>query len=309
MALQGFEKLSDQVFVLEPPLANLSSNQVKNDPTTIVLFGWGDGLPKHLAKYSDRYQQTYSGARIVVVLSPISKAMFSTYAQRTRDMLPVVKAAIPGPKCAAQPGRENTNNRILLHCFSNTGGINLIATLNAYKEWRNGAEWTKEAMKDIPMPESKVLPHTLLVCDSTPGGYKFWENIWRWGHAMALGLSSLFPWPFVITKVICCGVLGINHFVTYLTGSLSIPEHSCRTLLDPDMCSIQASRLFITSKADEIIDWRHVLDNDALAKKKGFDVSTKVFEDSPHVSHMRMHPEEYWAEITRSWESAAEKDN
>jgi hypothetical protein len=250
----------------------------------------------------------YPGTRLVIVLSPISKAMFSTLANRTQRMLVALKAAIPERTSApGNPQGTYPNSRILLHCFSNTGGINLVATLNAYREWFAGAEWTKVIMNNVPMQTSKVFPFTLLVCDSTPGGYKYSENIGRWAHAMALGLAPYFPWPFIVTKLMCRGMLSISHFLGWITGSLSIPEHSCRSIIDPDIIDIAASRLYIGSKADEIIYWKHIIDNGEQARRKGFDVRVRVFQDSLHVGHMRMYPEEYWLEIRKAWESAIEK--
>jgi hypothetical protein len=310
MKEQRFFRISDQVLVLEPSLEHLTSDTVDHGPSTVMLFGWGDGLLKHVAKYSAGYRVMYPGARIVVILSPISKAMFSTYAQRTRSMLVALKAAMP--RRASAPGNPQgtyPNNRILLHCFSNTGGINLVATLNAYKQWLAGAEWTKTIMGDIPMETSKVLPHRLLICDSTPGGFKYAENIWRWSYAMALGLAPYLPWPFVVTKLLCSGVLSVSHFLTKLFGSMSIPEHSCRSIIDPEFVDITASRLYIASKADDIILWKHVVENGEHAREKGYDARIKLFQDSPHVGHMRMYPEEYWLEIGKAWKAALSKSD
>jgi hypothetical protein len=183
----------------------------------------------------------------------------------------------------------------------------LVAALSAYREWFAGAEWTKVVMHNVPMQTSKVLPFTLLVCDSTPGGYTYSENIGRWAHAMALGLAPYLPWPFIATKLMCRGMLSISHFLFWVTGSLSIPEHSCRSIIDPDLIDIAASRLYIGSKADEIIYWKHIIENGEQARRKGFDVRVRVFQDSSHVGHMRMYPEEYWLEIRKAWESAIEK--
>jgi hypothetical protein len=302
-----FTRLSDQVLMLEPSLANLTLASISSAPTTVMLFGWGDGLLKHVAKYSTGYRLLYPGTRIVVVLSPISKVMFRTYAQRTRSMLIALKAAIPARTSApGDPQGRYSNDRILLHCFSNTGGINLVATLNAYKQWIAGAQWTKVIMSEVPMQTSTVLPHILLVADSTPGGYRYSENIWLWAQAMALGLAPYLPWPFIVTKVMCSGVLSISHFLFKIMGSMSIPEHSCRSIVDPQLMDSRANRLYIASKADEIILWKHVVENGNEAQRKGYDVRVKLFEDSPHVGHMRMHPEEYWLEIRKAWESAVD---
>ncbi|KAF2670746.1 hypothetical protein BT63DRAFT_453110 [Microthyrium microscopicum] len=292
-----FTRLSDQVILLEPS-PSAPKPPVNNGPTTVMLFTWGDGLIKHIAKYSDKYQSLYPGVRVVIVLSPISKAMFSTFAQRSRTMLVALRAAL-----SSTTGQDLKDGKVLIHCFSNTGGINMLAMLNTYRQWVAGAPWAVQGMKGVPTPTSAVFPHKLLICDSTPGGHLYKANIWRWGHAMALGLTFL-PLPFVLTKTICAGVLSVSHFINVRLWGYSIPEHSSRLLMDKRVSDVDATRLYMASKKDEIVWWEDIIANGKHAQEKGYDTRVKIFEKSAHVGHMRMYPDEYWAEVKSAWDAA-----
>jgi hypothetical protein len=172
----GFTALSDQIFIREASLKDRVGSET--DPKTVMIYGWGDCLPKHIVKYADGYRELYPLAKQVVVLSPIVRAMYSDLRKCSEHMMPALRAAFDDA--------ESREDLILVHTMSNTGAVNYGATLNAYRKLYN-----------------KALPHQLLVLDSTPGSTDMTSsNVARWSRAMAIGTANWFPWPFVATQSI-----------------------------------------------------------------------------------------------------------
>ncbi|KAK2595239.1 hypothetical protein QQS21_007026 [Conoideocrella luteorostrata] len=280
----GFSPLSDQVFTRPGQAVGNTGQSQKhsNDPTTVLLFGWGDGLPKHVAKYADGFRDLFPHATQVVVLSPISRAMFSDLRQRSDYMLPVLNAIFNN--------KQIDNSRILVHTMSNTGAVNYAATLNAYQE-----------VYKHPMP------HDLLIMDSTPGSTEFsLGNASRWSRAMALGTAAWFPWPFLVTQSIWAVFLLLNTLYAWMVGKESPGAWSVRAVNDTKYEVKRARRLYLYSKDDDLILWEDIERHVAETRPLGWKADVEVFSGSGHVGHMRMFPAQYWGAIRRSWKKAVQ---
>lgn len=303
-AIAGFTALSDQVFVRDA-----SSDAVPrkgNDPTTVIIYGWGDGLPKHVAKYADGYRELFPAARQVVVLSPISRAMFSDLRQRSEHMEPVVRAVFGGDEAAR--GRRGSSKAesegVLIHTMSNTGAVNYAATLHAYREAHGGANANGKATTASSSP-SPTMPHQLLIMDSTPGSTDMsTSNVARWSRAMAIGTAAWFPWPSAVTQAIWATVLCLNAMYAFLIGRESAGAWSRRAVNDEAYEAHAARKLYMYSKEDDLISWEDIEAHVAETRERGWEADTELFEGSGHVGHMRKHPEQYWATIRASWERA-----
>lgn len=277
----GFTKLSNQVYVQQGD----PSSQDPDHPTTVIIYGWGDARPRHVAKYVDGYRQLYPYARIVLIFSPILKALYQTLESRSRTMIPVIETVYP-EILSNKP--SSFSERVLLHVMSNTGGMNCAATMNAYAKHTFG----------------EFLPHDMLVCDSTPGSTHFLPNVGPWSRAMALGAARFLPWPFVVTQALAALFLGCLHGFGWLIGATSAAEFSTQAVNDARLSDTSAKRLYLYSKEDDIIHWEDIEKHAADARQKGWSVSAEVFEGTPHVGHMRAHPEQYWAAISAAWKEA-----
>jgi hypothetical protein len=252
-------------------------------PTIIILYSWGDSNPKHVIKYADGYRTLYPHARLVIVFGPILKAITQTLETRTKTMAPVIDAAF-GP---SQGPEEHRKERVMITAMSNTGGINAASTLHAYRR-RFG----------VPMP------HRLLICDSTPGSSDFFPNVGRWSRAMALGAARFFPWPFVVTQGIAVFFLAALHGLCWVFRIQSAAEFSVEAVSDASeggLSSLDAGKLYLYSRDDEIILWSDIEEHAAQARERGFDVQLELFEGTPHVGHMKVHTEQYWGAIEKRW--------
>ncbi|KAM0342505.1 hypothetical protein ACHAPU_009479 [Fusarium lateritium] len=277
----GFTALSSQVFVRNGERL-VDTEPVTGHPHTIVVYGWGDAPPKHVAKFTDAYRALYPHAKQIAVISPIYQGFFDSLAQRTAKMLPVVKEVFPKDMQGAAPGP------LLFHCLSNSGVGSYHSTLNAYKE-----------LYDRPMP------HALTVYDSTPGTSNLtWSNLKRWSNAMAIGPAARLPWPFFITQGFCVLFFGFIHLFDFLAGRESAPWFSHRVFYDEGWESKESMRLFLYGKKDILVPWEHIEGHIAESRRVGYLVDSQLFDDSGHVGHMRKHPDMYWEAIQGSWQKA-----
>ena len=306
--IPGYTPLSDQVYIREPAAASdlsfdeddadaagkksapgLTPHHSHPHPDVVILYGWGDGLPKHVAKYAEGFRAIFPRARVVLVLSPISRAMFTDLEQRTDFMVPIVRALFPrGPNANAKAGVTVPPRRILVHTMSNTGGVNYAATANAFRRLYGAA-----------------MPHQLLVMDSTPGGVVLdRENLVRWSRAMALGVAPWLPWPFFVTQGMFAVFLMISGAAEALRGRESAGKYSRRVTNDTDYEVREARKLYMYSKEDDLIRWEDIELHVAEARQKGWQADVETFRGSGHVGHMRMHTEQYWRAIQNCWEKS-----
>lgn len=283
LEILGFDNLSDQVF---SRLSTLNQADAPEDhPHAVLIFGWGDGAPKHVLKYADGYQNLFPYANQVIVLSPIMKAISSGLNERSTAMRPVLEHVFATPE-------NRKNPKILVHCMSNAGGINTAATMHEYRD-----------KFDEPMP------HQLLVLDSTPGNpYMTLETLERWSRAMAMGLGPYLPWPTIVTQGLCAMFLAGHRLWENLTGRESASIFSSAAINNEIYEIKSARRLYLYSKEDDIIGWKDIEAHEAEAKQRGYKTDSVMFEGSGHVGHLRLAPEQYWAAIQGAWKQAIEEN-
>lgn len=292
--MPGFTPLTEQVLVREPVCQHGAAKPAPSHPDAVLIYGWGDGLPKHVAKYADRYHQLYPRARQVVVLSPMFKTVFTDLESRAGRMGPVLAAAFAaGPRAdGAEAEAEPVRARVLVHAMSNAGLINYGATLHAYRQ-THGAP----------------LPHRLLVLDSAPGSPQLdASNLGRWSRAVALGVAPSLPWPRVVTRGLCALFIAVTSLYSTLVGREGPVAWTWKACNDDRCESGSAARLYLYGKEDDLVGWEDVERHAAEARVQGWTVHTELFARSHHVTHARVEPERYWTAISRSWDKAAGGD-
>lgn len=244
-------------------------------------------MPKHVSKYAEGFHTLYPSSRILVAISKTLHASNQPLHDRIAAMMPIIDTVFPTPTGdggAAEP------ERVLLHAMSNTGGIFVAAAMVAYQE-RHGKD--------------KTMPHELLVCDSTPGGLVFSAQVGRWSRAMAVGTAKMFPWPFIVTQALWWAFLWGSYLLEVMKGSEASGVWANRVMNEAEVTRRESSRLYLYSREDEIIGFEDLEENVAGVRMLGYRaIETELFEGSPHVGHMRMHPEQYWNRIAGRWKAA-----
>ncbi|KAL5621308.1 hypothetical protein BROUX41_006778 [Berkeleyomyces rouxiae] len=287
----GFTRLTDQIYVHEPTAAASTAPPPEPTPTStpaprvVIIYGWGDGLPRHVSKYTDGFRTLFPRATIIAVLSPIFKALTQGMAARSAHMARLLDVAYPPGATYSAAAPEDA---VLVHAMSNTGAINYTATLYAYTQ-RFG----------------RAMPCRLLSHDSMPGSVKLtWENMPRWSRAMALGTAGFFPWPFFVTQGIWGVFLAFNEFGHWALGAETAPATAARLTSDTNYSDKRMTKLFMYSKEDEIIYWEDVEAAIAVCQQHGFKTEAEIFGGTGHVGHMRQSPEKYWKTVEATWEKA-----
>jgi hypothetical protein len=283
-AFADYQAVNNQIYVRP---SDSPSSIPASSPTIIVLYCWGDSNPKHVAKYTAGYRTLYPLARMVVIFGPILRAITQTLPQRSATMAPAIDAIFGA---GTDPDSHARDERVMTISMSNTGGINIASTLHAYKE-RFG----------------RPMPYHLMICDSCPGSHDFLRNYAPWSRAMALGAAKYFPWPFVVTQGIAVAFLAAVHGLAWVTGNQSAAEFSVNAINDESLSVKSAGKLYLYSKEDDIISWKDIEEQAADARSKGYDVVCEVFEGTPHVGHMKVHPEQYWGAIEKRWTDLSAK--
>ncbi|KAL0941379.1 paxu protein [Colletotrichum truncatum] len=284
MPFPGFTALNDQIFVRDGEELAEGATRPTDHPRVVIIYSWGDAIPKHVVKYTDGYRKLYPHAKQIAILSPILKAITQSVEQRADSMRLVIDAAYP-PESVGAPDED----AVLSHGMSNTGAINYASALKAYHDKYN-----------------KPMPHRLAVWDSTPGSpYMTWETLKRWANAAAMAVAPFVPLPYVVTQTIVGFLLAVHRGYQLMVGSEPAPVFSSKVANDTEFVPETLRRLYLYSKDDRIIAYHEVEENIAIAQEKGFMHNAVTFEGSDHVGHMRMFPERYWGAIQASWKEVA----
>lgn len=274
LEIPGFKAISDQIFERRVDTRDVSPD---SHPHAVLIYGWGNALPKYVLKYAQAYHRIFPHASQFIILSRIIKTVCSDPLQSSAAMRPLIEAAFTRG--------FHEDKRTLVHCFSDTGTITYAATLNEYRS-----------------QFGKPLPHHLLVLDSSPAeSFPSLFVLERWSKAMAAGFVTYAPWPSIFVQGLCAAFLASHGLLEFMIGRDNASISSYRILNDPSYATRAARRLYLYSKEDDVIPWEHVVKHGAEAEKEGYTISETVFDGSTHVGHMRKFPQEYWTAIAKAW--------
>lgn len=75
----------------------------------------------------------------------------------------------------------------------------------------------------------------------------------------------------------------------------------CRELNDEDMFDNGVPRVYLYSRADQMVGWEEVEGHAAVARSTGWDVEIVRFEGSAHCGHVREDKGRYWGAVLEAW--------
>lgn len=192
-------------------------------------------------------------------------------------------------------GETREPHRILTHLMSNGGAIRLNH-LAQFLALPANAKYT-------PVPNQP----SAMVLDSSPGG----DNI----KSADLVFQVTMPSPFIRYPFMT--IAYSIHFISYIFGfaSWGVFDGLRQDMLNPRWLpwitpASSASNdsatpyLFIYSKADRLVPFNDLQTFTERAESNGILVWREIYEDTPHVGHMRADPVSYWAAIERHWKRA-----
>ncbi|KAJ7284406.1 hypothetical protein C8J57DRAFT_1119285 [Mycena rebaudengoi] len=249
------------------------------DPTVVIIFGWMGAKLSLLHKYTATYLQLYPHATVVLIRSPPTSFLLSMKKRQAflRPVAEVLKAL----------GCLDDEARILTHTFSN-GGLFQLVTLAGL----------------LPPVTVDARSPSALIIDSAPGG----DSLDK------VQLAFAGPIKNILLKFLTRVLITFVYCIIWTFGQLLRRQSPLRVLmtllLNPRVLpwiDKRSPRLYIYSKADDMVDWTDVEKHASRSAEQGIDVRRLRFDDSAHAAHIRQHPEEYWAAVVKTWDDACSK--
>jgi hypothetical protein len=271
--LEHFIRLNPSVYYHEPIQNTKSPSSAGSTPDLILLLGWMDAQPKHLSKYSSMYEKLYPSSRIVIVTTNSLDALIRSTSANLNRIAPVLEILYSIP--------ENSVVKVLLHLFSNGGGITSTLIARTYRE-KMGRE----------------LPLRKMVLDSSPGRPDVTATRRAFAVAFPKNPILYFIGNVLFTLIFVCIKL-------YYASGISVNpiEQLRRDLNDRKLFGIDVERLYVFSKGDTMVEARHVEEHAAEAERMGFRVDLEKYSESGHAAHMLSDPKRYWEAIETLWAS------
>lgn len=235
----------------------------------ILLFSWNAAAAKHIAKYTVTYQRLFPSSRILLVQcnTPDMFRREKTYRELLTPAMEVVSE------------HTKSGGAVLVHSFSNGGGNQAI-------------EFTKMWLHVT----GNRLPVRAHILDSGPG-----KGGWLRTHAaIILSLPQTFLWRcfgFFAVHMLLFGIALFNK----LTGRDNKILVMFEQLNDPNIFDDRAPRVYLYSKADQMVGYDEVEEHADLAEAKGWVVTRVRFENSPHAGHIREDEGKYWDAVMKAW--------
>jgi hypothetical protein len=264
----------DTGWLYKPPSCAPISNET---PALVILCTWTGARLEHIAKYTEKYQEIFEGAPIVVILTSAKDMCFRS-SQKKQDRLKLALDSIS--HCLNTTAKSND---ILMHVFSDGGSNKACELAEAY--WKN---------------TGKTLPVSAVYLDSTPGRPRY-KNLCN-------ALSKCLPSVPVVGNtgvVICSPVVGIIWTFYKLRGfDKNVISMTRNRLLDKRLFRSEAPRLYMYSESDSIVNYTDIIKHYSDSTNAGFTVECKEFEGTEHVKHAHKSEKEvYWKFIQSTWTS------
>jgi len=266
LGLEHFSRLNSSVWYHQP-----SSRTSSPDPDCVLLLGWMDAQPKHIAKYAAGYEKLYPSASILAVTTSSYDAAFATKAANNKRIAPVLDILYDLPP----------NAKLLLHFFSNGGGFTGMLVARCYRK-----------------KTGKALPTTATICDSMPGRIRM--------QAQARAFMVALP-QSVILRTIATFIMYITYPLFRLRYIFAAdPVEEIRLALnDKTLFDLEAPRVYIYSEADDMVESKDVEEHADAAAKLGVTVSREKYLTSGHAAHMIQNPKRYWSIVQKLWSTVS----
>ncbi|ROV88363.1 hypothetical protein VSDG_09426 [Cytospora chrysosperma] len=302
MSLRDFKHLGEDVLLYEPHIKpddghhdccqEPAPKTGAGPPSLIVLCTWlGGATSKRIERYTRRYHNIWPASNILLLrtnladyLTRSDKSLLRKLRPAHREIRRIAIDTLPDP-AKHKPKSTTTDSGILLHIFSQ-GGTNiatqLVTSLNSILRF---------------LGRDKPLPLRQIVLDSCPGDPDISSTYAAGAHSLPKG-HPLRPLGCVVLYVVAVGLAGLE--ATGLRRPLAKVMRA--QLNDPDIFPPSAARLYLTSRADDIVDSRHVEAHVHQAAAKGLRTEMLVFERAGHCSLMLEDESAYWNAIISCWE-------
>jgi hypothetical protein len=269
-AIDGFTRLTDSISIHRPETNHAQQTAAAKQPSLIVVCSWMNAAEKHIAKYTAGYQRIYPHATILLAQCSL-KGFFTSKAKQEILLKPAYDMILNH----ISNGGESAP--VILHAFSNGGGT-IANHISAF-------------VNDRSPGRSVIFDKVILDC--LPGLPTLEGAVKAVSFSLPRNpiLRFLGQWIFRIWLL-------TYGFIFY---SLRRREDKVnrlrRRLNDPQRFHPSAPRLYLYSKADELVEHKAVAAHAEEARKKGYKVTEQVSINAAHCGIVRDEPERYWRAV------------
>lgn len=227
---------------------------------------------KHITKYTEQYRRLHPDADILVLESTVGDLVYRSTHTQQQQLLPAREILLSH---ISDSTKHTEQRQIILHAFSN-----------------GGAQSAVQLVAGLP-PAARLRAFSAIVLDSCPGTATYRRTV----HAMSLSMPKSLLWK-VLGPPILHFVLCLIFFSLFITGAEDVITRIRRQLNDQTLFDPEVPRLYIYSRADQLVPYQDVKDHVQDAKQNGYSNTHElVFEASGHCAHAMTHKDRYWEAV------------
>ncbi|KAG6359334.1 hypothetical protein INS49_012855 [Diaporthe citri] len=304
MSMPQFKDLGNDIWLYEPRDNEKNNPEHRTEwdrpsgkghpPALIILCTWlGGATTKRIDKYTEGYHRLWPCSRILLIRTTLSEYLLQSTTSLRRRLRPahheIRRLGQEGQRQRQdKPTSELTSGEIILHMFSQGGS--------------NTATQLLESMNAIlsTLGHKGPLPLRQIVLDSCPGDPGIYSTFAAGAYSLP-ETSLLRPLGSTALFILAAGLAGME--ATGLKTPLAKKMRS--QLNDPEIFSARATRLYLTSEADTIVDSRDVEEHRDQAAAKGLTTDILRFHRAGHCSLVLEDGAAYWNAIASAWEKGA----
>ncbi|KAK3316208.1 hypothetical protein B0H66DRAFT_560690 [Apodospora peruviana] len=306
---KGFQDKGNNIF-FHPGDASSSLLSSDNGPSLIVLCTWlGGASTRRVAKYTTGYRRQFPGSPILLIRTVILDFTVRSFATVRSNLAPAraVVREVLGEAYHRHYQTDGEGVGVLLHIFSN-GGANMAIQLAISLQQEETPVVSGNANKESSkLWTGQKLPLKQIIHDCSPGSASFR----KFYDAAVLSVPQSFSsHPILHAASQAAVVLPTIMTVVTLqtTGAMKSVDDLRSDLLDGNLFDENATRLYMYSKEDTMVDVQDVETHAEEARrrfegqgKKGR-VRMEMFEWAKHCSLVMEDEPRYWGLIREVWD-------
>jgi hypothetical protein len=254
-----------------------SSSSTDHNKRILLLAIWADAKERYVRKYIDEYYRLFPSVKIVALKSYTIDYITPPFIAVNPKRLGLHDAISAIQSLSANGEIPD----IFVHAWSNGGGAQLVLLAETWRKVYGVA-----------------LPASALFLDSTPGRVHLMQSL----RVHSANMPQFLPVKLVLQAVAACLLLGI-YIVPRMLGLETWETKSRIKINEKELLPLDAPRVYVYSSKDEVVGAEDVSDSIVDARRLGYTVEEIRLEDTPHVQHMRGHPEMYWDAFVRLWKA------
>ncbi|KAK8080534.1 hypothetical protein PG997_008352 [Apiospora hydei] len=256
-------------------------------PAMILITSWTGALPKHIAKYTQVYNEMYPYTPIMVVTTTVDDLLIWSTEKKVAALTAAVgyiqgrTSSCFGASALEGAGAAGQQPNLLLHAFSEGGSNKAVCVARAY---------LAATRRQLPVGAFH------------PGTARFMSNVNAFKRSLpqnflvrSLGVSVGF-----VVLAIAWAIIAVC--VGYENNTISKTR---RALNDEGLWPcVGVPRSYVFSEADDLIWWKDVEDH-AEESARRFKIPSLVvrYKKTAHCNHLREDPQYYWSVVKMTWES------